>query len=315
MPRVSVIIPVYNTEKFIEKCLDSVCNQTLSDIEIICINDASTDNSLEILKHYASQDNRIQIINFEENKGAALARNTGIDAATGEYIGFVDSDDFVDLDFYEKLYDKAAVENADAVKGNIEDYNTETKQAELTEFYNMNDKIRENKFYFHYGFTSAIYKTSFLKANNIHFPADLIYFEDPYFSIMALLKYNKLEIVDDAKYYYTINQNSVSKNINVEKISDLVKSVDKIYELIISIDDEKNYSILFDFLFDNLWIWYKQYINDEKITQILADSIYNLLLRCSFNSTRDKNFAIASSLLPKIYISKLLRQRLSSIGR
>ena len=109
--KVSVIIPVYNTEKYLEKCLYSVCNQTLSDIEIICINDCSTDNSREILNKYAADDERIKIINFEENKGAAAARNAGIDAATGEYIGFVDSDDYPDLDFYEKLYNKAENRN------------------------------------------------------------------------------------------------------------------------------------------------------------------------------------------------------------
>ena len=116
MPKVSVIIPIYNTEKYLRKCLDSVCNQTLSDIEIICVNDCSTDNSLEILEEYASKDNRIKLIDFKENKGAAVARNAGIDEAKGEYIGFVDSDDFIDLDFYEKLYNKAVKSGADCVK-------------------------------------------------------------------------------------------------------------------------------------------------------------------------------------------------------
>lgn len=310
MPKVSVIIPVHNTEKFIEKCLDSVCNQTLSDIEIICINDASTDNSLEILKRYAAKDDRIKVVNFEENKGAAAARNTGIDAATGEYIGFVDSDDFIDAEFYEKLYNKAVDENADVAKGNIYDYNGETGVVELTDFYDMNDKIRENKFYFHYGFTSAIYKTEFIKNNCIHFPIDLIYFEDPYFSIMALLKYNTLVIVDDAKYYYTINPDSVSKNVNTEKIKDLIKSVDKIFELIVAIDNEEDYSILFDFLCRNLWNWYREYINDIEISHSLSEAIFNLLIRCSFNETRDRNFALVSPLLPKSYISKFLRYRL-----
>ena len=117
MPKVSVIIPVYNTERYLRRCLDSVCNQTLSDIEIICINDCSTDNSLDILKEYADKDKRIKIINFKENKGAAVARNTGIDIVNGEYIGFIDSDDFVDSDFYEKLYNTASENNSDIAKG------------------------------------------------------------------------------------------------------------------------------------------------------------------------------------------------------
>ena len=89
MPKVSVIIPVYNTENYLRKCLDSVINQTLDDIEIICINDCSTDNSLNILKEYASKDERIKIIEFKENKGASVARNTGIAESNGEYIGFL----------------------------------------------------------------------------------------------------------------------------------------------------------------------------------------------------------------------------------
>ena len=104
MAKISVIIPVYNTEKYLRRCLDSVCNQTLSDIEIICINDCSTDNSLEILREYSAKDERVKVIDFKKNKGAAVARNIGIDEAQGECLGFVDSDDFVDLDFSEKLY-------------------------------------------------------------------------------------------------------------------------------------------------------------------------------------------------------------------
>ena len=115
MPKVSVIIPVFNTEKYLRKCLNSVCNQTLKDIEIICVNDSSTDDSLEILKEYAAKDERIKLINFIENKGAAAARNAGIDIARGEYIGFVDCDDYIDLDFYEKLYSKAIELNFECV--------------------------------------------------------------------------------------------------------------------------------------------------------------------------------------------------------
>ena len=102
MTKISVIIPVYNSEKFLKKCLDSIINQTLNDIEIICIDDGSTDKSLRILNNFADKDNRITIIN-QKNSGPSAARNKGIENAKGEYIGFVDSDDWIDLDFYEKL--------------------------------------------------------------------------------------------------------------------------------------------------------------------------------------------------------------------
>ena len=116
MTAVSVIVPVYNTEGFLQKCLDSLTNQTLEDIEIICVNDGSTDNSLKILEDNAIRDDRIKIIN-QKNKKQGAARNAGMKIATGEYIGFVDSDDWIDLDFYEKLYNAATRHNFDIALG------------------------------------------------------------------------------------------------------------------------------------------------------------------------------------------------------
>ena len=101
MVKVSVVIPVYNVEDYLRDCLDSIVNQTLKDIEIICINDGSTDNSLEILEHYKSKDERIKVIS-QENGGISAARNKGIDLASGDYISFIDSDDYIDNNFYEK---------------------------------------------------------------------------------------------------------------------------------------------------------------------------------------------------------------------
>jgi len=103
MPRVSIIIPVYRTENYIRQCLDSVVNQTLTDIEIIVIDDGSPDNSGRIADEYAARDKRIHIIHTE-NRGAGSAKNTGLDSATGEYIGFVDSDDWVSDDYFLALY-------------------------------------------------------------------------------------------------------------------------------------------------------------------------------------------------------------------
>ncbi len=154
---VSVIIPVYNTEKYLRKCLDSVCNQTLKDIEIICVNDCSSDDSLAILQEYASQDNRIKIINFTQNKGVAIARNTAIDEAKGEYIGFVDSDDYIDLDFYEKLYNKAVETGAEVAIGGcyIENENGTRQKNILID--NFLQQVSKNKMVFSELFTLAIY--------------------------------------------------------------------------------------------------------------------------------------------------------------
>lgn len=116
MIKVSIIVPIYNVEKYLKRCLDSLVNQTLNDIEIICINDGSTDGSLEILNEYGRRDDRIVIIN-QENSGLSATRNKGIDIAKGQFIGFVDSDDWVSKDYFEKLYNSAIQNEAEIAVG------------------------------------------------------------------------------------------------------------------------------------------------------------------------------------------------------
>ena len=124
----SIIVPVYNVENYLIRCLDSLVNQTLKEIEIICINDGSKDNSLNILEEYAKKDSRIIILN-QENAGLSAARNAGMEIAKGEYIGFVDSDDWVDLDFFEKLYIAAKNNDCDiAVADFIREHPTKKKK-------------------------------------------------------------------------------------------------------------------------------------------------------------------------------------------
>ena len=128
-PKVSVIIPVYNVEEYLRECLDSVINQTLKEIEIICVDDGSTDNSLEILKEYAKKDNRISVLT-QENLHAGVARNAGLAVAQGEYLSFLDSDDFFELIMLEETYKVAKTENSDLTFYQYKNYNNETQQAE-----------------------------------------------------------------------------------------------------------------------------------------------------------------------------------------
>ena len=114
MAKFSVVIPIYNVEEYLRQCLDSIVNQTFKDIEIICVNDGSTDNSLVILEEYAGQDSRVKILN-QENAGVSEARNSGINAASGEYIAFFDSDDWVDLNTFEVINNKINEHNPDSV--------------------------------------------------------------------------------------------------------------------------------------------------------------------------------------------------------
>jgi len=149
MKKISVIVPVYNTEEYIEKCINSITGQTYKNLEIIVVNDGSTDNSLNILKSLQSKDSRIRIIN-QENKGVSAARNTGLDNATGEYIAFVDSDDYLERNMYEKMLKYMEESGADLVsarafiiersnKPGENDYNnyidTFTSQAQILKAY------------------------------------------------------------------------------------------------------------------------------------------------------------------------------------
>ncbi len=117
--KISVIIPMYNSEKYIAKCLDSIISQNYENLEIIVVNDGSKDSSKEICEEYVKKDSRIRLINTE-NRGAGSARNTGLDASTGEIIGFIDSDDYICNDFYERLYNMLETTGADIAIGRFE---------------------------------------------------------------------------------------------------------------------------------------------------------------------------------------------------
>ena len=132
MKKVSVIVPVYNTSNYLEKCITSLLNQTLQDIEIIMVNDGSLDNSREIIEEFQKKDNRILLFN-KENGGQASARNLGLSKATGEYVAFLDSDDYISPVMYEQLYNKAKSMDYDIVLCNYYlDYNGEIKENHKT---------------------------------------------------------------------------------------------------------------------------------------------------------------------------------------
>lgn len=173
--KVSIVIPVYNAEQFLRECIESCVNQTLKEIEVICVNDGSTDDSLQILKEYAEKDKRVKIIN-KENAGYGHSMNIGMDMAKGEYIGIVESDDFVEPNMYELLYDAAEKNGVDFAKGDfyrfIEidgKYDRRYLKSAYNSYYNRVIDPRENIEAFHFNMQtwSGIYKRSFLRENNI----------------------------------------------------------------------------------------------------------------------------------------------------
>ncbi|MGN1153133.1 MAG: glycosyltransferase [Candidatus Gastranaerophilaceae bacterium] len=217
MVEVSIIIPVYNVEKYLRQCLDSIVNQTFSNFEVICINDGSTDNSLAILNEYAQKDNRFMVIS-QENHGQGIARNVGIDLAKGEYIQFIDPDDWVELNMLEKLYHFAKQNNSKVVKFNYKDYNEYSGKLKLYDFAKhikkeFNYDLNENTFYnwkilkkgcltkLDLHVWAHFYKTDFIKNNHISFAPNK-HGEDHLFADGAILLADKIDFLNEYLYYY-----------------------------------------------------------------------------------------------------------------
>lgn len=260
MPKVSVIIPVYNTEKYLEKCLDSVCNQTLSDIEIICINDCSPDNSINILNKYAIQDKRIKIVNRKENGGLSAARNSGIDAATGDYIYFIDSDDWINENYIEQMFSKAVANCMDIVVNTniLLDYGDSKKPKKLI-FGNLNVEQPGVKIDSDIAINNVIwsacvhlYKRSFINENNLRFPEGYTY-EDMYFTPCAYSCIDKIYVFSGPEYHYFMRNNSICR-----------KDYDEYMQKI-------KFLSIFNMLFD--YLQRKKYMDSHSCLLYPADSI------------------------------------------
>ena len=228
-PKVSVIIPVYNVEKYLRECLDSVVNQTLKDIEIICVNDGSTDNSLEILKEYEKQDSRIKIID-KKNEGVAAARNDGIRIANGEFVCFIDPDDYYPLvDILEDLYTNAKQNNVYICGGEFScftnnDRNLTQNYGDTFEGYLFpeNKLIKYSDYQFDYGYHRFIYNKNFLLQNKIFFPK-YKRFQDPPFMVNAMITAGNFYALNKITYAYRHGHQAVKWT--KEKIYDLLHGI------------------------------------------------------------------------------------------
>ena len=248
--KVSVIIPVFNVEDYLCECLDSVTNQTLKDMEIICINDGSTDNSIEILKEYQNLDHRIKIFE-QENKGPGFARNVGINNAQGEYIAFLDSDDFLDTKTYEKAYNKCKDLDLDCLFFKITTLDENNEFNENNPYFSLKvfDNFEKTVFN-HYdtkNFTcnicvqvgSILFKKEFLDNNNIRFPEGLIFEDEPFF-YKFYLSAKRVSILRENLYYYRINRkNSIISNR--EHFLDIVDIFKIIRQILNDLDKDKIY--------------------------------------------------------------------------
>ena len=231
---ISVIVPVYNVEKYLSQCLDSIINQTYKNIEIILINDMSTDKSKEICEQYAKKDSRIKLINKSTNSGASDSRNLGIENCQGEYITFVDSDDYIDYNFIESLYEVAKNENADIVVGefyrfveNRGEFLIHIYEIVIEELskYNTLDKMFEaHTDIFNYPVAKLIKRNLFFDNFKVRFPLGKIC-EDQFVLYQLYLKSNKIVYYTLSGYCYRIRGNSATSKLHEPKsIEDIIES-------------------------------------------------------------------------------------------
>lgn len=229
MAKVSIVVPVYNVEEYLEEALRSLVRQTLLDIEIVVVNDGSTDGSLEIIRRFMEKDSRIVLID-KKNGGYGKAMNVGLDRATGEYIGILEPDDYVSLDMYEDLYEVAKENDLDFVKADFYRFTTDDETGNMQMFYNHLDKTRE-----HYNQLvnpsqdpflttfimntwSGIYKKSFLDGHGIrHHETPGAAFQDNGFFWQTFV-YAKRAMFLDRPYYRNRRDNPNSSVNSREKV-------------------------------------------------------------------------------------------------
>ena len=232
--KISIIVPVYNIEKYIEKSVESLVNQTYKNIEIILIDDGSTDSSPQICDKLKKEDTRIKVIH-QPNKGVSAARNAGLDAACGDYIGFCDGDDIADKDMFEFLYNLAVSDNADIamcevrlVFENGEVRNTATGEHKV---WDDNESFLID---FFKGRINLATYTKLFRADicrNVRYPEDRKINEDKFYCFLAALNARKLSIKSEAKYTYYRRAGSSSITEFTEKYFDCVYLADTISEI------------------------------------------------------------------------------------
>ena len=243
---ISVIIPVFNVEDYLSDCINSIINQSFKNIEIICVDDGSSDRSLEILQKFEKIDSRVKVIT-QKNQGLGATRNNALKKANGDYIYFIDSDDFIDITTLEKLFKNAVSNDSDIVLFKYQVYDANRN-------FNKNgvefriDKIFKNIDYSKFTFKAfdvkkhvlnsafsaclKLYKKDFLDKFDDMFFTENIYFEDVLFHTKVMLRASKISFVNESLYFYRFNDNSIINSTAFE--SDIFKVIDMVEDFLIN---------------------------------------------------------------------------------
>lgn len=314
--KVSIIVPVYNVEKFLRECLDSIASQTLKEFEVICINDGSTDNSLEILNEYATKDKRFIVLS-QENQGQGVARNKGVELARGEYIQFIDPDDWIELNMLETLYNFAKEHHSQIVKFNYTDYNDYSGKYKQQDFIKQiqeeyNYDLNETPYYtwrilkkdcltgLDLHVWAHFYKTEFIKSNKIRF-APSKHGEDHLFVDGAIVLANKIDYLNKYLYFYRIRSGSAVR-IKTDINFCVFDNIRLLKEFII----ENN---LFNELEDE-WINYAKKVVSWHYSQVPDESIKRYENMCLQYFSNEKEF---KKFLKEIKTKRSLLEQIFSL--
>ena len=318
-PKVSIIVPVYNAQDYLEKCLDSILNQTLNDFEVILVNDGSKDNSPIICDEYAKKDSRIRVIH-QINKGVSYARNRGLDLATGDYIGFVDPDDYIDCHMYQRLYDIILEESADIswcgyrrIYGKEQFISATTNKvnvfnhAESLVCFFERKKPFDNTFLFDKLFKKSLFK-------GIRLNEKLTIQEDREVLLRIFNQSNKIVYVDTPFYNYMIRDTGASRVKNLKYYHSILASMEEVYRYTANnISDYCDYALnnYIEQLFNNIVVCIKDNYSIDEYYK-LRYKLVELWIKIIKNRKISGKYKIHTLLIficPRFYMS-YIKQRL-----
>ena len=298
MPKVSIIVPVYNAEQYIEKMLKSLLNQTLKDIEIILINDGSQDNSLSILRNYEKKYSNIIVVN-QKNGGPSVARNSGLRIAKGEFVAFVDSDDYVGENMYENLYHKAIEGDFDIVECNYMYTDGENNWQGVRDIKSDITSLKEKKKYmvnFYPVLWNKIYKHN--KIKNIYF-TEGVFAEDVEYLYRVLPVIDKIGYINKVGYYYLQRQNSESNNYD-NRLYDYITNFNNILKYY----KENNF---YDIYIKEIEFCYVRYLYATFIKRVFTFD------KTEFSKALDLAIKNVKENVPKYYFNKYFYKSIKGI--
>ena len=299
-PMVSIVIPIYNVEIYLKKCINSILNQNFNDFEIILVNDGSTDSSLDICNEYLKKDTRINLVN-KTNGGLSSARNAGLNVAKGKYISFIDPDDCINENYFNILINKAEMNDCDVI---VSGYRTVPNNVDIIPSYKLNEVLKGTDFILSSDNVHSknelcfvwryLYKLKLIKENKIKFNEKIFIGEDVTFNLEVLVNANKVMAISDILYYYTINNpTSLMRNKfkpNLE--SSLIKQYEKRYYL------SKKYNL----------------INNKKYKIDMANYYVNSIYRMIVTNLKNDESCDFEKEIKRVSNNEMFRSSVKNLG-